>query len=197
MNSIGASIKKIRISKGMTQEELAEKATLNIKTIQRVENEKNPPKEKTLDLICKSLDVKKESLVTNTKVKWHAKTTKVLLNTGLVILINMVVILIFACLTFPTEATETSKIGAIILSPFLYFFILFLTQKLSREKRLMQYGLGILYYFILRIILNGFEPEWALAFTSGMAYCLLSAILVTYYGDHLIKIITIYNKTYK
>lgn len=56
MENIGQRIVELRKSKGYTQEELAEKAKVNLRTIQRIENEENKPSGNTLKLICEALD---------------------------------------------------------------------------------------------------------------------------------------------
>ncbi len=60
---IGNKIKELRKSKGLSQEELAENAKINVRTIQRIENNENEAKGKTLNLICLVLDVDVESLM--------------------------------------------------------------------------------------------------------------------------------------
>lgn len=62
MKNIAKKIKELRIKKGLSQEELAENATVNLRTIQRIENDENNPSGKTLRLICKALDVNVESI---------------------------------------------------------------------------------------------------------------------------------------
>ncbi len=52
MENIGKKIVELRKSKGYTQEELAEKAKVNLRTIQRIENDENKPSGNTLKLIC-------------------------------------------------------------------------------------------------------------------------------------------------
>ena len=53
----GKLIKELRIKKGMTQEELAEKTELSTRTIQRIENGQVDPRSYTLQMIAKALEV--------------------------------------------------------------------------------------------------------------------------------------------
>lgn len=53
----GKLIKELRIKKGMTQEELAERTELSARTIQRIENGEVDPRAYTLQMIAKALDV--------------------------------------------------------------------------------------------------------------------------------------------
>lgn len=53
----GLIIKELRIKKGLTQEELAEKTELSARTIQRIENGEVDPRAYSLQMIAKALDV--------------------------------------------------------------------------------------------------------------------------------------------
>ena len=53
----GKLIKELRIKKGMTQEELAEKTEVSARTIQRIENGQVDPRAYTLQMIAKALEV--------------------------------------------------------------------------------------------------------------------------------------------
>ena len=61
--SIGNKIKELRIKKGMTQEDLSEKTDLNIRTIQRIENEEVDPRSYTLQVIANALEVDYQYLI--------------------------------------------------------------------------------------------------------------------------------------
>ena len=50
MSIIGKKISETRKSKGLTQEELAELSKVNLRTIQRIENNESEPRGKTLFL---------------------------------------------------------------------------------------------------------------------------------------------------
>ncbi len=53
----GKLIRDLRIKKGMTQEELAEKTEVSTRTIQRIENGEVDPRAYTLQMISKALEV--------------------------------------------------------------------------------------------------------------------------------------------
>jgi transcriptional regulator with XRE-family HTH domain len=53
----GEKIKDLRVKKGFTQEELAEKTELSVRTIQRIENGEVDPRSFTLQMIAKALEV--------------------------------------------------------------------------------------------------------------------------------------------
>lgn len=63
MNDIGEKIRALRKKKGLTQEELANAAKVNPRTIQRIENNQSEPRGTTLNLICEVLDSSVEDLV--------------------------------------------------------------------------------------------------------------------------------------
>lgn len=54
---IGIKIKELRISKGMTQEKLAEETDLSTRTIQRIENGDVDPRANSLQVIARALEV--------------------------------------------------------------------------------------------------------------------------------------------
>jgi transcriptional regulator with XRE-family HTH domain len=63
MNPIGTKIKEIRLKKGLSQEELAETSQVSLRTIQRIENNENEPRGKTMQFICESLGIPIEQLL--------------------------------------------------------------------------------------------------------------------------------------
>ncbi len=54
---IGQKIKELRLLKGYTQEDLADKTKLSVRTIQRIENGEVDPRTYTLNLLAEALDV--------------------------------------------------------------------------------------------------------------------------------------------
>jgi transcriptional regulator with XRE-family HTH domain len=73
---IGRLIRELRIKKGMTQEELAEKTEVSARTIQRIENGEVDPRAYTLQMIAKALDVEYNLFVENEHDEEHEiKTT--------------------------------------------------------------------------------------------------------------------------
>lgn len=61
----GKLIKELRIKKGMTQEELADKTEVTARTIQRIENGEVDPRAYTLQMIAKALEVDYDLFVEN------------------------------------------------------------------------------------------------------------------------------------
>jgi len=63
MNEIGKKIREVRKKKGLSQEELAEFAKVNLRTIQRIENNESEPRGKTLNLLCEVLEINIEDIL--------------------------------------------------------------------------------------------------------------------------------------
>ena len=63
MGNIGQKIVELRKSKGFSQEVLAEKAKVNLRTIQRIEKGENKPSGNTLKLICDALETVPEKII--------------------------------------------------------------------------------------------------------------------------------------
>lgn len=63
METIGAKILEIRKRKGLTQEELADMAGINLRTLQRIEKNETEPRGNTLKMLCSILDVNVEDII--------------------------------------------------------------------------------------------------------------------------------------
>src|SRR5690606_23828274 len=59
----GTKITQLRQQKAFSQEQLAELAKLNVRTIQRIENNETTPRGATLKLICDALGVTPDEIV--------------------------------------------------------------------------------------------------------------------------------------
>lgn len=57
MENIGSKIKELRLLKGLTQEELADKTGLSVRTIQRIESGEVDPRTYTLNALAEALGV--------------------------------------------------------------------------------------------------------------------------------------------
>lgn len=62
MKAINVKLKETRLQKGYSQEELADVAGVNIRTIQRIEKGDNEPRGKTLQLLCEALNIEIEQV---------------------------------------------------------------------------------------------------------------------------------------
>lgn len=190
MDSLGHKILKARKLKGLTQEELAELSKINLRTIQRIENNENHPRGKTLELICDVLGVEKRYLL-----KKENKRTKVgsigfyMVNSVFLILLNLLIILVFGFLTLDSNANWNSKLGAILLSFFIPFFIVLFTQKMGGLERLLKFGSGCICYMISLIIIQGYAKGFLIGLRTGLFLVLIISIGNLYYGKSLLKLI--------
>ena len=67
MKNFGDKLKEVRKIKGLSQEELADSANVNLRTIQRIENNESEPRGKTLNQICLVLNLNIEDLLDHGK----------------------------------------------------------------------------------------------------------------------------------
>ena len=61
--TIGQQIKELRLKKGMTQEELADKTEISVRTIQRIEKGEVDPRSHTIQSIASALEVDYDELI--------------------------------------------------------------------------------------------------------------------------------------
>ncbi|TQO36722.1 helix-turn-helix protein [Arenibacter algicola] len=182
MNLIAKKISEIRKSKGLTQEELAERSKINLRTIQRIENSESEPRGKTLNLICDVLQIDITELISAEESRTNNIGTKII-NGFFLLALNMVLMGLIGYLTLDSNANPNSKFGGVILSFFLPYCIVTLTKKMIGMERMLKFGFGYITYFILIMIMHGFP----IGFGTGLFPCLLIGLSVLYFGGGLIK----------
>ncbi|MBS3739398.1 MAG: helix-turn-helix domain-containing protein [Bacteroidetes bacterium] len=183
MKSIAQKLAESRQAKGLTQDELAEKAKVNLRTIQRIENAESEPRGKTLKLICEVLDINTESLV----ALKHTRKSKIgttIANGFFLLALNLVLMGIIGFLTLDSNANLNTVFAGVLLSFFIPFFLTILTPKMSGLQRMLKFGFGYIIYFILTMILHGFP----VGFSSGLFPCLLINVVVLYFGNELMSL---------
>lgn len=105
----GKLIKELRIKKGMTQEELADKTEVSARTIQRIENGEVDPRAYTLQMIAKALDVD-FSLFVEHELEEKQESQKIDGNTwSALIHLSGIIPLIFPTLVLFISIKEKSK----------------------------------------------------------------------------------------
>lgn len=182
MNIVAKKISETRKAKGLTQEELAEKSKVNLRTIQRIENNESEPRGKTLNLICDALQIDTNELTITENRNLIGIGAKIVIGLFLIAL-NLVLMGIIGFLTLDSNANINSRFGGILLSIFLPVFIVLLTKKMNGMERMLKFGFGFIAYFILVMITQGFP----VGFISGLFPCLLLSLSVLYFGQELIK----------
>ena len=182
MNIVAKKISETRKAKGLTQEELAEKSKVNLRTIQRIENNESEPRGKTLNLICDALQIDKTELTITENGNLIGIGAKIV-NGLFLVALNLALMGIIGFLTLDSNANINSRFGGILLSIFLPIFIELLTKKMNGMERMLKFGFGYIAYFILVMITQGFP----FGFITGLFPCLLLSLSVLYFGQELIK----------
>jgi len=181
MKSIAQIIKENRKLKGLSQEDLAEKSSVNLRTIQRIENEKNQPRDTTLHLLAEALEISFEDFKTASKTNcWHKALVNIFQSFGLV-LVNLILMGILGFLTLDSNANINSLFGAVLLSILIPLFIVQFTSKISNIQRMLKFGTGYFLYIILIIGLHGLP----IGFTTGLIPCALISLFFLYFGNDL------------
>ena len=184
MNVIAQKLIKLRKDKGLTQEELAEKAKINLRTIQRIENAENEPRGQTLNLICKALEIDSKVLIGQKNSYANKSIGTILVNGFFLLSLNLVLMGIVGFLTLDSNANVNSMLGGLLISFLLPLFIVILTKRMSRIERLLKFGFGYIAYFILIMIFHGFP----VGFSTGLFPCLLVSVSVLYFGNDLVSL---------
>jgi transcriptional regulator with XRE-family HTH domain len=183
MNTLGIKISDARKAKGFTQEELAELAKVNLRTIQRIENAESIPRSKTLILLCDALDIDLEDVL----IKEDRKKVNIgalLINILFLAILNLVLISIFGYLTIGGKDSASSAFGAVLLSFFLSFFLVWLTPNMNGQERFYKFGLGHIFFLILVFFNQGFS----IGVTSMLFPSLVISLAIFYFGNTIIKL---------
>jgi len=181
MNWIAKKISETRKIKGLTQEELAEQAKVNLRTIQRIENSENEPRGKTLSLICEVLEIDTKELISTENSYQERNIGTKIINGFFLLALNFVLMGIIGFLTLDSNANMNSMFGGYLLSIFLPFFIVSYTRKMSGIERMLKFGFGYIVYFIFIMVVHGFPT----GFVTGLFPCLLISLSVLYFGNKL------------
>jgi len=186
MQRLGEQLRKLRSDKGISQEELAELSTVNLRTIQRIENNETNPRKSTLELICEALEIESSSINSIESLNHGKSLSTQIIHYIFLFIINILLMVIVGYLTLDSEATFHSRIGAYLLSFFIPCFIVFFTQKLHSGERLLKFGLGYLFYIIMMFVAMPFGQAWFNGIHSGLFPCILISLAVLFYGERLL-----------
>ncbi|MGO1585113.1 helix-turn-helix domain-containing protein [Mesonia sp.] len=183
MNLLAKKLKEARKTKGLTQEELAEQSQVNLRTIQRIENSESEPRGKTLSLICDTLQINLNQLVSKENLEKEKTIGSKIINGLFLLAFNLMLMGIIGYLTLDSNANMNSIFGGVLVSFLLPFFIVIFTKEMNETKRLLKFGVGYMTYFILVLINHGFPT----GFLTGLFPCLLLSLTVLYFGSGLLK----------
>jgi len=185
MITIGEKIINERKKKGLTQEDLAELSKINLRTIQRIENSQNIPRGKTLNLIGDALQLDIEDLTAISAKENKKSIGEIIANLVFLMVFNITLMSVFGYLTLDSYAIINSRIGALLLSFFVPFFIVLKTINMRNTERLLKFGTGFIVYFILILFSIGIPR----GFVSTLIPCIFLNLAVLFYGKELFKLI--------
>ncbi len=183
MNEIGKKISEPRKVKGLSQEESSDLSKMNLRTIQRIENNESEPHGKTLRLICEVLKINIEDLIIQKVKPDKKKIGGFIVNGSFLLVLNFALMGVFSFLTLDSEANMNSRLGAFLLSFLIPFFIVNKTQKMNGIERLLKFGTGLIVYIFMVLIVG---HRYSIGFNSGLFPCIIIATGVLYYGKGLI-----------
>lgn len=186
MDTIGNKIKETRKTKGYSQEDLAELAKVNLRTIQRIENNKSEARGKTLNLICNALQIDIQELKKINNGNQSSSIVGNIINLIYIILLNLLLMFIIGSMTLFSDATITSKFGGFLLSIFIPLYIVNLTRKMNPSERVLKYGFGFIAYILMLLTIQGFDKGFRAGIRSGLFICLITAIATLFYGKVLL-----------
>jgi transcriptional regulator with XRE-family HTH domain len=189
MKSIGNTILEIRKSKELTQEELAELSKVNLRTIQRIENNESEPRGKTLNLICEVLQIDSSRFNFKSNQYKGKKIGQLITGGFFLFLLNSLLTGVIAFMTIARTANWNSRLGALLLSFFIPIFIVHFTKKMDSLERMLKFGIGFLFYATLLFIVQGFQNGLHAGFSTSLFPCMIISLLVFYYGKNIFKLL--------
>ncbi|MEE4257002.1 MAG: helix-turn-helix transcriptional regulator [Bacteroidales bacterium] len=189
MKDLGINIKELRQEKGITQEELAEMTNMNLRTIQRIENNETTPRGNSLNAICDALQVELTDLTPANNRSAENRIVKIIAEIVFLISLNIAIMAVFGFLTLDTAANRNSRLGAYLLSVFIPFAIIFITPSMNPIKRVLKFGAGLIVYMIMALILITF-PE-PVSIMKGLIPSIIIYLAILFYGNLILKMIRI------
>ncbi len=180
MNEIAKKIVESRKLKGLSQEELAELSKVNLRTIQRIENNENEPRGKTLILVCDALELNLEELQ-SLQITPKLGIKDLLINGLFLFILNILLNCVIGFLVLDSESNLNSKLGGFLLSFFIPFYICYNTKKTSGMNRMLKYGGGYIVYLFMCFVLIGIPKSLILG------SCLMLSLATLYYGNFFLN----------
>jgi len=181
MKSTGKIIYEVRMKKGLSQEELAEMAKVNLRTIQRIESDLTEPRETTINLIFGVLEIDQNELKPQVEENDFGGLVQKMIDVIFIILLNVTITAIIIYLTVYDNANTYGRIGNFFLCILIPYFIVSLTRSSTSTMRLIKFGTG----FILVIIFALFQLKTETAVFSGAIPSSLMALSILFYGNSI------------
>ncbi|MFC0778757.1 DUF4870 domain-containing protein [Flavobacterium sp. HJSW_4] len=159
MNEIGKKIKEVRKKKGLSQEELAEFSKVNLRTIQRIENDENEPRGKTLSLICEVLDINTEDILDYGK--YEDKSYLIVFHLSVIVFLAIplgnIILPLILWVNKKDKIVGLKEIGVNLLNfQIVWTIFTFICFTVFALSKILHYGqLSVLFYFFIALyILN-------------------------------------------
>ena len=105
-----------------------------------------------------------------------------LVNGAFLVILNLSIITVIGYLTLDSEANFNSRIGAVLLSFFIPYFIVTKTTGMNDLERMLKFGAGFIFYAISSSIMIGFPK----AFGVFLLPCLALGLATLFYGRRLV-----------
>lgn len=152
MKEVGSKIREIRKRKGLSQEELAETAKVNLRTIQRIETNANEPSGKTLNLLCDALNISIDDIVDYGKTE--DKTFLILFHLSvlsfMMLPLGNIIIPLILWLTKKDKIIGLKEIGANLINfQILWTVLLYSLTIIGALGKITHTGFGYSLYLIL------------------------------------------------
>lgn len=159
MSDIGSKIREIRKKKGLSQEELAELASVNLRTIQRIEKNETEPRGTTMHLICGALGISAEDILDHGKQidKSYLVFFHLSVISFLAIPVGNIILPLILWLTKKDKVIGLSETGANVLNFQIAWTVLsFLAIVAYAFFKIMHYpgAVALFYVFVGLYILN-------------------------------------------
>lgn len=123
------------------------------------------------------------------KVNESRPVANTLINSVFLIVLNLILILIIGYLTLDSAANLNSRIGAVLLSFLIPYYIVSKTYNMSGIERMLKFGFGFIGYIILAVVRGFMVGNLSIfLFHSLLIPCLLAALAFLYYGNSLFKV---------
>lgn len=164
MDTIGTKITQLRKQKALSQEQLAELAKVNVRTIQRIENNETTPRGTTLKLICNALGVTPDEIVNFEKTEDHTFLIWLHLSVmlGYVLPMGNVILPLILWLSNKNKIEHVDKQGKNILNFQLLYSAIIFTLIIFGA-----FGKIINYQMILGSVMISFEIILVIVFVLG------------------------------
>lgn len=181
MKSFGKTILKYRTMKGFTQEELSERAKVNLKTIQRIERGVNEPRDTTLKLVCEALQIEWDDFVEQVESRDPNYLIKRFVSLCFLIVMNLGIISIMAYLTIYDTANFNSRLIAIFPTILIPLIVINRLKNQSDYERFLRFGFGYISFVVFALFQINIEKA---IFSGAIPYSIISLCII-YYGSSI------------